>query len=84
MKIVKWVALLLLAIAGFSEYYVYDSLTSIDSMVKSTLGLDAADFGLTYSFYSVANVFLGALFFAGLLIDYWGTKKSGLLFSRGC
>ncbi len=84
MKIIQWIALLLLAIAGFSEYYVYDSLTSIDSMVKSTLGLDAADFGLTYSFYSVANVFLGALFFAGILIDYWGTKKSGLLFVSLC
>lgn len=84
MKIKSWIALLLLALSGFSEYYVYDSLTSIDSLVKEALNFSAADFGLLYSFYSVGNVFFAALFFAGILIDLWGYKKSGFLFASLC
>lgn len=78
------VALILLALSGLGEYYVYDSLTSIDSLVKSSLGFTGAQFGLLYSFYSVANVFLFVLFFAGVLVDLWGYQKSGFLFIALC
>lgn len=84
MKFKSILALLLLALAGLGEYYVYDSLTSIDSLVRSSLGFNAAQFGLLYSFYSVANVFFLALFFAGILIDIWGYQKSGFLFVSLC
>ena len=84
MKIRSWIALILLATAGFAEYYVYDSITSIDYLVKSALGFSGAEYGLLYSFYSVANVFLLALLFAGILVDYWGYQLSGLIFVSLC
>lgn len=84
MKIQRWIVLLILAVAGFTEYYVYDSITSVDYLLKSSLGFSSEEFGLLYSFYSVANVFFLALFFAGILVDHWGYQKSGLLFVFLC
>lgn len=84
MKFRNIIALILLAASGLGEYYVYDSLTSIDSFLKMSLGFTNAQFGLLYSFYSVANVFFFALFFAGVLVDLWGYQKSGLLFIFLC
>lgn len=79
-----FLVLLLLGTVGACQYYIYDSLTSIDFLLKEQLHINSSQFGLLYSFYSVANVFFLALFFAGLLVDYWGYQKSGILFVFLC
>lgn len=79
-----WIILFLLGLVGMAQYYVYDSLTSLDQLVQQVLGFSEEEYGLLYSFYSVANVFFLALIFAGILVDRWGTSKSGILFSLLC
>lgn len=84
MSFKSWIALVLLALVGLTDYYVYDSITSIDYLVKSDLHFSSTEFGLLYSFYSVANVFFLALLIAGFLVDYWGYLFAGLLFASLC
>lgn len=84
MNFKSWIALILLALVGLTDYYVYDSITSIDYLVKSSLHFTSDQFGLLYSFYSVANVFFLALLIAGFLVDYWGYLRAGFVFASLC
>lgn len=79
MKTKHLFALILLGCTGLTQFYVYDSLTSIDSFLKSELNFTSSSFGLLYSFYSLANVLFFGLIFSGILVDKWGYQKSGVL-----
>jgi MFS family permease len=68
----------------FAQYYIYDSITPLGTMIKEQLGFSGAEYGLLFSFYAVANVFLLMLLFAGVLVDWLGLKVSGILYGFLC
>jgi MFS family permease len=80
----RWVVLAIMSLVCFAQYYIYDSITPLGTLIKEQLHFSGADYGLLFSFYSVANVFLLMLLFAGVLVDWLGLKISGILYGFLC
>jgi MFS family permease len=78
----RWVVLVVISLAMFANYYVYDSIAPIADMLKSDLGFSDENIGQLYSFYSIAAVIV--LLLGGVIIDKIGTAKSTILFAAIC
>ena len=52
----RWVALVLLSLAMFGNYYVYDTIAPVADLLTSQLGFSDEQIGLLYSTYSWAAV----------------------------
>ncbi len=78
----RWVVLIVISVAMFANYYVYDSIAPIADMLKSNLGFSDENIGQLYSFYSIAAVIV--LLIGGIIIDRIGTAKSTILFAAIC
>lgn len=74
----RWSVLILVSLAMFGNYYIYDSIAPIADMLKSALGFSDIDIGSLYSIYSFAAVFI--LVVSGPIIDRIGVKTSILIF----
>ncbi len=78
----RWLVLVVISLAMFANYYVYDSIAPIADILKSDLGFTDANIGSLYSFYSIAAVIV--LLVGGVIIDRFGTAKSTILFAAIC
>jgi MFS family permease len=78
----RWVVLVIISLAMFANYYVYDSIAPIADMLKSNLGFSDENIGQLYSVYSIAAVIV--LLIGGVIIDKFGTVKSTILFASIC
>lgn len=78
----RWIVLLVISMATFGNYYVYDSIAPIADILKSDLGFTDENIGGLYSMYSIAAVIV--LLFGGVIVDKWGTVKSTILFGGIC
>ena len=73
----------MLFIVGFvqaTNYYFYDALSPLKSVLESELGFSSTDFGLFVSVYSVPNVFLLMAVLGGVILDRLGIRRTGFLF----
>lgn len=80
----RWIVLAIMSLICFAQYYIYDSITPLGTLIKSELGFSGSDYGLLFSFYSVANVFFLMLLLGGVLVDKLGLKFSGILYGFLC
>jgi MFS family permease len=85
----RWLVLAIMSLICFAQYFIYDSITPLGSLIKSPLaqgglGLSGSQYGLLFSAYAVANVFLLMLLVAGVLVDKLGLKVSGILYGFLC
>ena len=80
----RWAVLGIMSLICFAQYFIYDSITPLAAMIKAQLGYSGSEYGLLFSFYSVANVFLLMLILAGVLVDRLGLKISGILYGFLC
>ncbi|MGD9546270.1 MAG: MFS transporter [Candidatus Krumholzibacteriia bacterium] len=78
----RWLVLVVISLAMFGNYYVYDSIAPIADLLKSDLGYSDADIGSLYSIYSIAAVIV--LLIGGVVIDRYGTVKSTIFFGALC
>jgi MFS family permease len=78
----RWVALVLLSVAMFGNYYVYDTIAPVADLLTSQLGFNDEQIGLLYSTYSWAAVIV--LLAGGVVIDRFGTARSILVFGAIC
>ncbi len=78
----RWLVLVVISLAMFGNYYVYDSIAPIADILKSSLGFTDENIGSLYSVYSVAAVII--LLIGGIIIDRFGTTKSTMLFGTIC
>jgi MFS family permease len=78
----RWVVLIVISLAMFANYYVYDSIAPIADMLKSELGFSDANYGTLFSVYSLAAVIV--LLLGGVVIDKYGTAKSTIFFGAIC
>ncbi|MCX6152897.1 MAG: MFS transporter [Candidatus Kapabacteria bacterium] len=83
-KWIRWTVLLLVSITIATNYYVYDALSSIKSLMQSQLGFSSTDYGLIVAFYSFPNTFLAMSVVGGVILDKWGIRKTGFLFVLFC
>ncbi len=80
----RWLILIFISITMATNYYVYDAMSSIKSVMQTQLGFSSTDYGLIVAFYSFPNTFLLMAIFGGMILDKWGIRKTGLLFVSFC
>ena len=78
----RWAVLVVISLAMFGNYYVYDAVSPIADLLRDQLGFSDSNIGLLNAIYSVPNVIM--VLFGGILIDRIGVKKATLLFGVLC
>lgn len=81
---IRWIILLLVSLTIATNYYVYDAMSSIKSIMQSELGFSNAEYGWLIAFYSIPNTILLMSIFGGIILDKWGIRKTGFLFVGFC
>src|SRR6516165_333207 len=81
-QLYRWLVLIIVSVAMFGNYYIYDSINPLERIFLEQLGFSASMFGRLNSSYSIAAVI--TLLFGGYLVDRLGIKKSLFLFSVLC
>lgn len=75
----RWVALLLLALAMFCSYIFMDILSPIKDLMQTTRGWDSLAFGTMQGAETFLNVFVFFLIFAGIILDKMGVRFTAVL-----
>jgi MFS family permease len=78
----RWIALILVSLAMFGNYYVYDALGPVVDLMISQLGISNQQVGTLASAYSVAALLV--LLVGGYVIDRFGTRTALVVFSIIC
>ncbi len=76
---IRWMALLLLALAMFCAYIFMDILSPIKELMESTRGWDSKAFGTMEGAETFLNVFVFFLIFAGIILDKMGVRFTAIL-----
>lgn len=80
----RWSILLLVSLCIAANYYVYDAMSSIKSLMQSELGFSNTAYGWLISMYSFPNTFLAMSILGGIILDKWGIRKTGFMFVLFC
>ena len=83
-KFIRWGLLLLVSFVIAANYYAYDAMSSIKSVLQTELGISSTDYGLIVSFYGFPNTFLLMTVFGGIFLDRFGIRKTGFFFTLFC
>jgi len=75
----RWTALVLVSLAMFGNYYIYDSISPLADVLKVQLGFSDSEIGLLNGIYSFPNILM--VLIGGIIIDKIGTRKSVFLFT---
>ncbi len=75
----RWIALLLLALAMFCAYIFMDILSPIKDLMLSERGWDSTAFGTMQGAETFLNVFVFFLIFAGIILDKMGVRFTAVL-----
>jgi MFS family permease len=78
----RWAVLVVISLAMFGNYYVYDAVSPIADLLRDQLGFSDSNIGLLNAIYSVPNVIM--VLIGGIIIDRIGVKKATLLFGVLC
>ncbi len=78
----RWMVLVLISLAMFGNYYIYDSISPLADVLKQQLGFSDSNIGLLNAIYSIPNVFM--VLIGGMIIDRIGVKISTGLFALLC
>lgn len=76
---IRWMALLLLALAMFCAYIFMDILSPIKDLMQTQRGWDSDAFGTMQGSETFLNVFVFFLIFAGIILDKMGVRFTVLL-----
>lgn len=77
--LIRWSALILIALMMFFGYMFVDVMSPLKSLVESARGWDSTTFGTYASSEYFLNVFCFFLIFAGVILDKMGIRFTGLL-----
>ncbi|MBE2281144.1 MAG: MFS transporter [Ignavibacteriaceae bacterium] len=80
--VLRWSVLVLISLAMFGNYYVYDSIAPVADLLVSQLKFSDSDIGLLQGIYSIPNIIM--VLIGGIIIDRIGTRPSIFLFSVLC
>jgi len=76
---IRWIALLLLALAMFCSYIFMDILSPIKDLMVTTRNWNSTAFGAMQGAETFLNVFVFFLIFAGIILDKMGVRFTALL-----
>jgi MFS family permease len=78
----RWTVLIVISLAMFGNYYVYDCIAPIADLLSKQLGFTDSNIGLLQAIYSVPNVFM--VLIGGYIVDRIGTRKGIFIFGSVC
>jgi MFS family permease len=81
-RVYRWVVLVLISLAMFGNYYIYDAISPLADVLVHQLHFTDSNIGLLQGIYSVPNIFM--VLIGGFIIDRLGTKKSTFIFALLC
>jgi MFS family permease len=79
--VVRWSVLILVSITMFANYYFYDALSPLKSIIQEKLLWTSSDYGFFQSAYSISNVFLFMAVIGRVVLDRLGIRFTGFLFT---
>ncbi len=75
----RWLILVLISLAMFGNYYIYDSISPLADLLAKQLKFSDSDIGLLQGIYSFPNIIM--VLIGGIIIDRIGTRLSVLIFT---
>jgi MFS family permease len=78
----RWMVLIVVSLAMFGSYYVYDAVSPMADVLKQQLGFTDTNLGFLQAVYSIPPIFTTLL--GGILIDRIGLRKSLMIFGVLC
>src|SRR5712671_5200138 len=81
-RLYRWMVLIVVALAMFGNYYVYDCIAPIADLLAKQLGFSDSNIGLLQAIYSIPNVFM--VLIGGYVVDRIGTRKAIFIFGTLC
>ncbi|UCG51026.1 MAG: MFS transporter, partial [Candidatus Latescibacterota bacterium] len=78
----RWSVLVVISLAMFGNYYVYDAVSPIADLLKSQLSFSDKNIGTLNAIYSAPNIIM--VLIGGIIIDRIGVKRATMLFGILC
>jgi MFS family permease len=78
----RWTVLVVISLAMFGNYYVYDAVSPVADLLKSQLGFSDKNIGTLNAIYSFPNIIM--VLIGGIIIDRIGVKRATMLFGALC
>jgi nitrate/nitrite transporter NarK len=77
----RWSMMILVSLLMSANYYFYDALSPLKSILQEHLNFSSHDFGIVAGFYAFPNTFLLMAILGGIILDKLGIRPTGLLFA---
>ncbi len=77
----RWGVLILVSFLMAANYYFYDALSPLKSLLQEKLNFSSQDFGVVAGFYAFPNTFLLMAILGGIILDKLGIRPTGFLFA---
>ena len=81
-RLYRWMVLIVISLAMFGNYYVYDCIAPIADLLSKQLAFSDSNIGLLQAIYSIPNVFM--VLIGGYIVDRIGTRKAIFIFGTIC
>jgi MFS family permease len=81
-RLYRWMVLVVISLAMFGNYYVYDCIAPIADLLAKQLGFSDSNIGLLQAIYSIPNVVM--VLIGGYIVDRIGTRKALFIFGTIC
>jgi len=78
---VRWAMMLLVSFLMAANYYFYDALSPLKTLLQEQLNFSSQDYGIVTGFYAFPNTFLLMAILGGIILDKLGIRPTGLLFA---
>ena len=79
-SLTRWSVLLILSLIMAANYFFYDVLSPLQSVLREHLGFSNTAYGFLVSTYSIPNVFLFMAIIGGIILDKIGIRITGFVF----
>lgn len=76
----RWIMLLLISFVMAANYYFYDALSPLKSLLEDQLAFTSTDYGIVVGFYAFPNTFLLMAVVGGIILDKIGIRITGFVF----
>jgi MFS family permease len=77
-----WIVFVLVSIAGYGNYYVYDSIGPVADLLQRERSFSSTEVGMLNAIYSLPNIVL--LLVGGILVDRFGAARITVLTAAVC
>lgn len=78
--VLRWGILLLISYVMAANYYFYDALSPLKSILQEKMGFSSSDYGWVVGFYAFPNTFLLMAILGGIILDKIGIRITGTMF----